>query len=143
MILTVMLCLSGCSRIKDIRVVSCAVQSVKPVGIRGVEAELAIQIENPAMAFTLSDVSGVIYYKGRPYVNYSAEPVSVEKKTVAVYPVACSATVVKDVSFLEMLSVFQHFKEEDFTIDVHAKVTLKNGVTKGFDFKKVPVKDFI
>ena len=54
--------LAGCGRLKDIAVTSCALDSLTPRGFRGLDAELLVGINNPALesgvskAFTLKKI---------------------------------------------------------------------------------------
>ena len=52
--------LSGCGKINQIKVTSCGVESITPIGFRGVKAELSMTIDNPAMQFVLTDIKGVL-----------------------------------------------------------------------------------
>ncbi|MBR1407106.1 MAG: hypothetical protein IJ578_09290 [Bacteroidales bacterium] len=140
------LCLAGCNRIeqiKNIQMTSWALESVTPVGLRGLKAELAVGIENPAMQFTLEDIEGVLYYKGTELVVYSADPVTVRPKSTAVYPLHCAAHLGGEFSLLGALALLHDYDLADFTTDIHAKVRLKSGVAKGFTFKDIPIKELV
>ena len=69
---------ASCSKIKQIELKSWAVQEVSLKGSRGADATLLLEIDNPAMQFTLSDVEGVLYWQGNEYVRFSALPITVE-----------------------------------------------------------------
>ena len=133
----------SCSRIKDIRLLSCAVESVSPIGLHGLNAELAVQVQNPAMQFTLTDIAGVLYYKGDPIVNYDADPIEVAARSVAVYPLPCKATLASGVRLMDLISLMRGYDLNDFTTDVSAKVHLRSGLSKTLKFKDIPVKDLL
>ena len=54
----------GVSKIKDIKVTSCGVENYSLKGLRSLDAVLAIGIDNPAMAFTVTGLSGILKYMG-------------------------------------------------------------------------------
>jgi hypothetical protein len=134
---------SSCSRIKDIRLASCSVESVSPIGLHGLSAELAVQIENPAMQFSLSDIQGTLFHKGNPIIVYDAEPIEVAGHSVAVYPLPCTATLSPGVRLMDIISLMRGYDVNDFTMDVSAKVRLRSGLSKTLRFKDIPVKDLL
>ena len=141
-----MLGISGCrsvDKLKDIRVTSWSLESVMPSGLRSLDAEIAVGIENPAMEFTLEDIGGVLYYRGAEFVGYTAEPVRVEGRCTAVYPVRGSAQLIGNFSLLDVLAIARNYDPADFTTDIHAKVRLKSGVSKNINLTGVPVKALI
>ena len=143
LVAVVALFLTGCSKIQQIEMKSCTVSSLSMTGLRGIKGQLLLEIDNPALQFTLSDIEGVLYYKGEEYVSYSADPIEVSARTSAVYPLDCRATLLPSVSFLQVLALARNFDMGDFTTDIHAKVKLKSGVAKGFTFKDIQIKDLL
>ena len=140
------LCLAGCNRIeqiKNIQMTSWALESVTPVGLRGLEAELAVGIENPAMQFTLEDIEGVLFYKGTEFVVYTADPITVKGKSAAVYPLTCAAHLGGEFSLLGALGLLRNYDLADFTTDIQARVRLKSGVSKKLTFKDIPIKELV
>ena len=138
------LCLGvGCSKIQDIKVTSCSVDSFTPKGLRAAAAKLSICVENPDMEFTLSDISGTLFYKGKDFVLYSAEPVQVGARSTAVYPLSCTASLADGVSVLALLSLLKEYDLADFSTTLQAKVTLKSGLSKKLKFKDIPISDLI
>ncbi len=137
------LLLSGCSKISQIELKSCAVDSVSMAGLRGINATLLLEVDNPALQFTLADINGVLYRNGEEYVLYEADPIQVNAKSCAVYPLPCKATLAPSVSLMQVLTLAKDFNIEEFTTDIHAKVILKGGVAKGFTFRDIPIKDLM
>ena len=56
---------SGVRKIKDIQVKSVGVKYITPTSQRSAEGVLLLEIDNPAMGFTLSDVDGTIKLQNR------------------------------------------------------------------------------
>lgn len=138
--------LSGCQsiqKIKNITVTSWSLESVVPTGLRSLKAELAVGIENPAMEFTVEDAEGILYYKGEEMVGYTVEPVTIQGKRAAVYPVFGSAWLLGNFSVLNVLAIARNYDLEDFSTDIRARVRLKSGASKTFNLKNIPIKDLI
>lgn len=135
--------MTGCSNIRNIELKSCALDSISMAGLRGINATLLLEIDNPALQFGLEDIEGVLYRNGEEYVTYKADPIKVDARTCAVYPLPCSATLSPEVSLIQVLSMARNFNLEEFTTDIHAKLRLKNGVAKGFTFRDIPIKDLM
>lgn len=136
------LTLTGCNKIKNIKMTGCSIESVSPMGMRGLKAELAVGIENPAMQFEVSDIHGTVYYKDSDILYYTAEPISVKKHCAAVYPVICTGTAAKQVSMLYVFGLLKNSSVDDYTVDINVKLKLK-GVSKDISIKKKPLKDFM
>lgn len=140
---------SGCEsvrsikNIKNIKVTSWALKSVMPSGLRSVNAELSVGLDNPAGEFTVSDIEGILYYRGRKLADYTVEPVTVQGKTAAEYPVCGTARLGGDFNLLDVLSLVSNFDADDFTTDIHANARLKSGGSKEFNLTGLQVKDFI
>ncbi len=122
--------LSSCSKVKDIKVTSCALESYSLRGFRSIDAVLAVGIDNPAFAFTVTDLNGIVKYKGEDFATYKADTVSVQKKSARVYDVPCSATLSDGVTLARLLSILKAGNLEGFTTDVVAKVKLRGGAGK-------------
>lgn len=132
--------LSGCSRVKDIKVTSFGVEEYSLRGFRSVDATLAVGIDNPAFAFTVSDINGVVKYKGEDFATYKADTVSVQKKSSRVYDLPCSATLSDGLGVLDLISILRKGDIEGFTTDVSAKVRLKSGASKTLRLKNLDLK---
>ena len=135
--------LSGCGKINQIKVTSCGVESITPIGFRGVKAELSMTIDNPAMQFVLTDIKGVLYYKGKKFVDYVAEPVLVRRHTEDVYPLKGEVYLADTVNFSDILVLIESYNPEDFSIDIHAKMRLKSGISKNLVFKDIPIRELM
>ena len=128
---------SGLSKVKDIKVTSCGLESYALKGLRSVDAVLAVGIDNPTFAFTVMDVSGTVKYNGEDFATYTADTVNVEKKCSKVYDLPCSATLSDGVSLKQLMRIAGKSGLEGFTTDVTATVRLKSGAGKTFTFKNI------
>ena len=132
---------SGLSKVKDIKVTSCGLESYSLKGLRSVDAVLAVGIDNPTFAFKVMDVSGTVKNNGEDFATYTADTVSVEKKCSKVYDLPCSATLSDGVSLKQLMQIAKKGNLEGFTTDVTATVKLKSGAGKTFKFKNIDLNE--
>lgn len=128
---------SGLSKVKDIKVTSCGLESYSLKGLRSVDAVLAVGIDNPTFAFQVMDVSGTVKYNGEDFATFTADTVSVEKKCSKVYDLPCAATLNDGISLMKLMQIARKGTLEGFTTDVTATVKLKSGAGKTFRFKNI------
>ena len=128
---------SGLSKVKDIKVTSCGLESYSLKGLRSIDAVLAVGIDNPALAFNVTDVSGTVKYNGEDFATYTADSICVEKKCSKVYDLPCTATLSDGVSLMRLMQIAKKGNLEGFTTDVTATVKLKSGAGKTFRFKNI------
>ena len=139
-----LLALTGCgglSKVKDIRVTSCGVESYSMKGLRSVNAVLAIGIDNPAMAFKVIRLDGILKYHGEEVAFYTADTLSVDQKSCKVYDLPCTATLSENVTLVQMLQIAGKGTLEGFTTDIDAKVKLRNGAGKTLRFKDLDLQE--
>ncbi len=128
---------SGLSKVKDIKVTSCGLESYSLKGLRSVDAVLAVGIDNPTFAFKVMNVSGTVKYKGEDFATYTADTMSVDKKCSKVYDVPCTATLNDGVSLMKLMQIAKKGSLEGFTTDVTATVKLKSGAGTTLKFKNM------
>ena len=128
---------SGLSKVKDIKVTSCGLESYTLKGLRSIDAVLAVGIDNPTFAFTVMDVSGTVKYNGEDFATYTADTISVDKKCTKVYDLPCTATLSDGVSLIKMMQIVKKGNLEGFTTDVTATVKLKSGAGTTFRLKDI------
>ena len=132
---------AGLSKIKDIRVTSCGVESYSLKGLRSVDAVLVIGIDNPAMAFKVTRLDGILKYQGEDVAFYTADTLSVDQKSCKVYDLPCTATLSEKVTLVQMLQIAGRGSLEGFTTDIEAKVKLRNGAGKTLKFKNLDLQE--
>ncbi|MBQ6286860.1 MAG: hypothetical protein IJK73_04295 [Bacteroidales bacterium] len=126
-------------KVKDIKVTSCGVESYSLKGLRSVNAVLALGIDNPAMAFKVTKLDGILKYKGEDFAFYTADTLDVERQCVKVYDLPCTATLSQGISLMQVLQIANNGLE-GFTTDIEAKVKLKNGAGKTLRFKDLDLQ---
>lgn len=131
---------SGCGKINDIKITSCQLDSITPQGLRGIKACVLAGVDNPSMSFTINDISGSIYYKGEKYLDYTADPVTINKKSSDTYPVNCEGRVAKGVSVFSILSAGMNFDKRLISVDINATIKAKS-MKKKLKLSQVPLED--
>lgn len=142
-LVTVFFIACSCGNIRNIHVTSCNVASISPNGLRSVDARLRVGVHNPAMTFTVSDVLGFIHNQDGVIANFTGGPVTVLRKTDAVYDLPCSLTLDGKLSLFEVLTVIKTMDLSSYFVDVTANVTTAGGITKVYRYKDIPLRDII
>ena len=135
--------LPGCgslSKVKDIKITSCAVESYSMKGLRSINAVLALGIDNPAMDFTVTELNGILKYHGEDFAFYSGDTLQVEGKCSKVYDLPCSATLNEGIGLLQAMQIAGKGSLEGFTTDIDAKVKIKKGPRKTIRFKDLDLQ---
>lgn len=133
----------GCANFKDIRIVSCRVESVSLKGLRGAEAALSVGVDNPAAPMTLSDITGRILLEDRSLGTFSAEPVSIEGRTMSECPVKVTFSLDNSISLMELVPMVRSLDMGSVTADVSLKVRVRKGVSKRVTLEKMPLSSFL
>lgn len=137
-LLAAMLVACGCGKFNEIRITSARIVSLTPSGLRAVDAVLEAGVDNPAMAFTVAYARGTVYYDGEPLLDYSAEPVTVKRRSSGTYQVNARGTLANGVSVLQVLGIAGKLDVNRFTVDIDA--TLKaGGRKKDISLRRVPL----
>lgn len=140
------LALSGCSSgFKDIRITSCNLVSITPMGLSSVEAKVEMGILNPTVQFTLSNVTGCLKLGDKPYILLTTGDITVAANSEAVYPLEVLGTLAEGTNPFVVLSILTSAKLDlsTFKADVKAHITLKNGVGKDIELKDLPLTDIV
>ena len=138
LITALVLCLlaTGCRALRNvdkIAVTSVGIQSVNPTSSRSAEAVLLLEIDNPSLSFTASDINGTIQYKGKQMGSFTAGTLPVIGRTKQVYELPCTARLAENVSVLEIMRLMAQQSLEGATADVDVHVNIgKLGKTLKF-----------
>lgn len=142
-IVTLMMSLTSCAGVKDIKLTSFAVKSVSLSGLKSVNGVLALGIENPIMGFTISDLKGVVNRKGEEFATFSAGKLPVSRKSSKVYPLSCSGSIAKNVGLLDLMKLAGSKDFSDLTVDISVKIKLRCGIGKTLRFKEMKVSELM
>lgn len=142
LLVVMMLGLSGCAKYKQIRPVSAGIENVMPSGLRSVVLMVAVEIDNPAGQLTLSDLSGVISRSGKVFGRVAIDPFMIKARALEKYHLRAVVTLDEGVSLLEMMTLLKGNVIEECVVDLYAKVSLKNGLSRKMAYEGLPLKKF-
>ena len=82
-----LLAAASCARFQDIKVNSCSLGSVSLRGFTAADAVLDMEIDNPTMAFTISDIDGAVIHAQADtaiFIILSYNKISCEMETIKI-----------------------------------------------------------
>ena len=134
----------GCdvAKIKDLSVTSVGVKYLVPTSSRSMDAVLLLGLDNPSIAFTVQDVSGVVKHYDREIARFTAGELPVQARSVQVYELPCTAVLAEKVSLLDLLAIAARRSMEGMTADVKLRVSLKGGKGTVLTFNGIDLSQF-
>ena len=144
LLLAVLVAVSGCdvAKIKDLNVTSVGVKYLVPTSSRSMDAVLLLGLDNPSIAFTVTDVSGVVKHYDRELVRFTAGELPVQARSAQVYELPCTAVLSDKVSLLDLLAIAARRSMEGMTVDVKLRVSLKGGKGTVLTFNGLDLSQF-
>lgn len=136
-----LLLMQGCSGYRDIRVDSCTIEKISPVGLKAVDADFVVGVYNPANRISISGISGKVYYDGGELGTFEAPDVTVPGRQASEVEVDVRAALSQSVTLMQIMGMASHFRPEGFTVDISMKIKIKGGIGKKVVLKGLPVKD--
>lgn len=143
LLVTLSLMVSGCAKFKQIRPVSANIESLMPSGLRSAVVVLAVEIDNPAMQVTLSDIEGRLERSGKVLGRVEVDPFTLQGKTVDKYHLKADVTLGEGASILELGKLIDKNALNESTVDINAKVKIRNGAPKKVKLNDVPLKELL
>lgn len=140
------LCLTGCKdiqNIKNIKVTSVAVETVSPNGLRGMTVGLAVGVDNPSFHVDLSEINGALKLSGKVLGRVTMDPFTLHGKSAEIYHLRAVVTIEQGVTLNELAALLDMETLNQCMVDVSARATLKNGLSKVLNFNDIPVKDLL
>ena len=140
------LCLTGCKdikNIKNIKVTSVAVETITPNGLRGMVIGLAVGIDNPSFNVDLSEINGALKLSGKVLGRVTMDPFTLHGKSAEIYHLKAAVTIEPGVTLSELAALLDMETLNQCMVDVSARATLKNGLSKVLNFNDIPVKDLL
>lgn len=136
-------CLSGCNKVKQISVTSVGVESIAPVGFRGVNVYLAVGIDNPAFQIGLSEIEGSLKHSGKILGRLAMDPFVLQAKSAEIYHLKALVTIDKEASLSELLALMDEKVLNECLLDISVRVQLKSGVAKKIRLNDIPLKKLL
>lgn len=139
-----LLCCSCGGKFKEIKVTSCELKSLNPIGFSKMEAVLKLTVDNPAAELHLNDIKGVVKYDGEPCLTLTVPDIVIDGKKESIYMVTVTGQIDRGFDILKIISVIRDKAAmEDATLDVNCRAELSSGLGKDIAKKDIPLKDLI
>ena len=135
-----MSCLSGCNKVKQIKVTSVALESVGLRGFKGLDIGLAIGIDNPAFGVDISEIEGALKHSGKVLGRVSLDPFRLHGRSAEIYHLKATLTLGEDATLKDLLMLTDMVRLNECMVDVSLKAKLKNGVAAPVNIKDIPLK---
>ncbi len=138
--------LSSCSEIKKLKAIditSTHITSLTPKGLTSIDLGCQVGINNPSIQISLSEITCDLKHSGKVLGNVAIDPFTLKARTEDVYDLKANIKLGKDMSLMEAMSLFKSNIMDELTVDLHAKVKLKKGMSKGVTLRDVPLKKLI
>lgn len=132
----------GCGKVEDIKVTSFSLKSITPTSLRSVRTKIALEIDNPVMQFTLSDINGILYHNGEEFAYFTAEPLVIARKKDT-YTLNGEIKFAGSIFSGVMTAVLGNLKAKDFTVDIYAKAKSKLGFHKALKYEGLKLDELI
>jgi len=142
-LLSAVLCLTGCKGVKDIRVTSVNVVSVSPKGFRSMDLVLSVGIDNPTKQVQVSDIEGSLVHSGKIIGRMVADPVTLAARTSQIYAFKANVSLAQGAVLKDLMVLMQPEALEDCTVDVSFKARYGKNATVPLKLKDKPLKELL
>ena len=120
-------------KISQIEITSFEIESITPVGLKGLDGEFLVGISNPTVTVTLSDITANILYKGEEFGRFQLDSFVLKGHSKVIYPLTAHAKLNSITSFGILMQALAG-KRDDFSVRVE-------GTGKALGFSKDIVLD--
>ena len=138
----VLFVLTGCNKYKEINITEGGIESMTLAGLRQVDLNLAVNIENPAGKLEICQVEGVVMHFGKVIGNVTLDPFVVKRKSDEKHHLKATVRLDEKVGFVQLMSFTNRKKLNECTVDVHIKAK-----TAGWPVQKkienIPLKELL
>ena len=136
--------LTGCSKYKEIRPTSFALESVSARGLRSIDLEVSVGVHNPVGQLTFSDTYAELELSGKVLGRVTLAPFTLNRKSDDVYKLKGRVDLTNEVSIMQAL---QYASRPELLnaamLHVTTKVQLKCGLHKTLTFDDIPVENLL
>lgn len=113
------------------------VSSIRPESFRSVRGAVWLDVTNPMEGFKISEIKGMVYKHGVPFVTGSASDVYIPAGTARAN-ISGRAALCDGASLWDVLALIM-FDPDDYSVDLSVRITLDSGATRVVSKKKMPV----
>ena len=137
-----LLCSCKGHSIKDIKVNSFEIVSLTPKGLKDIDAVVRVDVHNPSVSFELTDLVGVVKYKGKEALTITSDQLIVSGKTDKAYTVPVHGALADDFNPFQLLEMLgsdssQMFSLDGLTLDLSLRPALRGGIGKKIEINDI------
>ncbi len=114
------------------------ITSIVPSGFRSVRGAVEVTLTNDTTAFTMSDIQGLVYRNGKPFVHGVCNDTHVARGTVTVRP-AGTVQLCDSVSIWTVMRCMIDFDPDEYSGDLSMVITDAKGHQRTYTKEGVPV----
>lgn len=140
---SMLLLLTGCRKINDIRITSVKVTSLNVKGLKGADLNIAVGVSNPSVQVSVSEIEGEVKHSGKVIGRVAIAPVVIKARCEEIYDVEAVVSIAEGVSLRELMMFADLRKLNGCTVDISAKAKIKGGAAKKFALKDIPLKELL
>ncbi|MBO4743105.1 MAG: hypothetical protein J5533_05670 [Bacteroidales bacterium] len=138
------ICLCSCGKsFQDIRVTSCELVSLSPMGLSAIDVNVNVGVDNPTVQVALTQLRAVVKMDGVPCLNITADDVTLAAKTEDIYPLLLHGSIADNFNPLQLLALLGQNDLSPLTIDVAFHGALRSGLGKDFEYTDLSLKDLL
>ena len=142
-LISAMLVMGGCQKIKDIRVESVKIESLNVRGLGGADVVLGVEVVNPSVRISVSEIEGELKHSGKVLGKVAVAPFVLEARTQKKYSIEAHADIAQGTSFKDLMILADFRKLEECTVDLKAEVRMKGGGRRKIAMKDIPLKKLL
>ena len=114
------------------------VKSISPESFSAVKGAVWLEVSNPMEGFTVSEIRGMVYKNGAPFITGTASDFRVPEGKEKVV-ISGRAALCPGVSLWTVLALI-FFDPDEYSVDMSARITLDSGATRVVEKKAMPVR---
>lgn len=133
---------ASCGDPHDISLKSYDLASLTLNGLRGVDAILSLEIDNPSVRIDVSEIGGQLRKGDKPIAHFIAEPFTLKARSTQTYTLPCTITLDPGVSLMDVISIVGKGLSDDLKVDISAQGS-HGPVHKTVSRSDVPLKSFV
>ncbi len=140
------ICLSSCSgikRLEDLKITSAKISGLTPRGLKAVDLDFKVGVDNPGAQLTLSEISIDIKHFGKVLGNVAVDPFTIKARTEDTYGISSEAKLGEGVTVMDLGKLLDRKAADQMTVDLKAKVKIKGAGSRNVVLNDLPLKKLI
>lgn len=114
------------------------ISSIRPESLRAVRGAVWLDVTNSMEGFRISEIHGMVYKNGVPFVSGTADDVYIPSGTARAN-VSGRAALCDGASLWDVLALIA-FDPKEYSVDISVRITLDSGATRVVSKKRMPVE---